>query len=458
MARTQNRLTAKQVENAKRPGMLCDGGGLYLQVHSASSKSWIYRFKRNGRARDMGLGAFAADDADVGLTLAKAREEAARWRKVHKDEGKDPIEERVALHAQEAAKKQSAAVRAVTFRDCAEQLIASHEASWKNEKHRAQWRNTLETYAYPILGDVPVADVDTALVMKVLEQPIEEDEGEALPLWRARTETASRVRGRIERVLSSAKARGLRQGENPAQWRGHLDALLPVRSKVRPVTHHPALPWARMPAFMGRLRERDGITARALEFTILTAVRTNETIGAAFDEFDLAAKTWVIPAHRMKAGQEHRTPLCSRAVAIVKEMAGTRLNDFVFPGTKRDSGLSDMAMLMLLRDLDASVTVHGFRSSFRDWAGESTNHPHDVCEAALAHTRKDKTHAAYQRGDLFAKRRKLMEDWAAFCDPPRKAKRKKRPPVSTEEPRESRDLAGLPIRKPTLREASDTNR
>ena len=261
---------------------------------------------------------------------------------------------------------------------------------------------------------MPVADVNTDLVLKVIE-----------PIWATTTETASRVRGRIERVLSSAKVRGLRDGENPALWRGHLAEILPNRSKIAPVEHHPALPYEDVSAFIARLRAKKGITALALEFTILTAVRTSEAIGAKFNEFDLAAKVWRIPGERMKAGQPHRVPLCDRAIAIVKALAATGLKDYVFPGLKRGEPLSDMAMLMMLRDMHPDITVHGFRSAFRDWAGEETNTPHDICEAALAHTRKDKAHAAYQRGDLFKKRNRLMWAWAEYCEPPVAARRRR---------------------------------
>jgi integrase len=298
-------------------------------------------------------------------------------------------------------------VRSVTFEKAAEELIAAHEVGWKNAKHRQQWRNTLKVYAYPVLGNLPVANVDTEAVLAVLK-----------PIWETKPETASRLRGRLEAVLSWAKARGLRSGDNPAQWRGHLDALLPKRTKVRRVKHHPALPYTEVPAFMAKLRARNGITPRCLEFVVLTAVRTGEAIGARFSEFDLAAKTWRIPGERMKAGAEHRVPISDRAVSIIKEMAKTRVGPYVFPGLKDGQPISNMAMLMMLRDMRPGITTHGFRSSFRDWAGEETSHPHDICEAALAHTRRDKSHAAYQRRDLLEKRRRLMAEWAAFCAGP----------------------------------------
>ena len=401
MARTINRLSDRAVQTKKTKGLYPDGGGLYLQVNSATSKSWVFRFKRDGRARDMGLGSFG----DV--SLGEARRRAAEARRL-RSEGRDPIVERGAQRAQERL----TAARSVTFRDCAEQLISSHEAGWKNEKHRQQWRNTLITYAYPVLGAIPVGDVSTDLVLKVLE-----------PIWATKTETASRLRGRIEAVLNWAKAREMRTGENPAQWRGHLDHLLPARSKVRRVVHHPALPYFELPRFIAKLRAREGITPRALEFTILVAARTGEALGAKFDEIDLKTRLWTVPADRMKARREHKVPLPFRAVAIVKEMAKLRLSEFVFPGAKRGKPLSDMALLMLLRDLAPGVTTHGFRSSFRDWAAEKTNTPSFVAEAALAHVVADKVEAAYRRTELLDRRRELMEAWARHCAPAKKGQK-----------------------------------
>jgi integrase len=273
-----------------------------------------------------------------------------------------------------------------------------------------------------MIGDVPVQDVDTDLVLRVLQQAVDGPGGKKAPLWNARSETASRVRGRIEAILDWAKARGMRNGENPARWRGHIANLLPKRSKVRRVRHHPALPYVGMASFMKALRARESISAHALEFTILTASRTNEALGARWTEFDLAAGLWIVPAERMKSAREHRVPLSQRAVAILSEMAAVRLNDFVFPGMKRKRPLSNMSLLMLLRGMEHElVTVHGFRSSFRDWAAETTNFPREVAEAALAHVVGDKVEAAYRRGDLFGKRRELMEAWARHCTPQTRA-------------------------------------
>jgi integrase len=401
------RLTAVAVKATKAPGLYADGQGLYLRVAPGGSRQWVYRFKADSRARDMGLGPVSA------LSLAQAREKAALCRR-QRLEGRDPIDARKAQRAAERS-------RSTTFQECAEQLITAHEAGWRNAKHRAQWRATLKSYAYPILGKLSVADVTTDLVLRVLQQPIAprgapNGRAKEAPLWNARSETASRVRGRIEAVLSWAKARGLRSGENPAAWRGHLDQLLPPRSKVRRVKHRAALPYGELPKFMTELRARGGVSARALEFIILTASRTNEGLGARFDEFDLEARLWTIPAERMKASREHRVPLSDRALAIVKEMAQTRRDAHVFPGTKKARPLSDMAPLMLLRELRPGLTVHGFRSTFKDWCAECTATPNFVSEAALAHVVADKVEAAYRRADLLAKRRELMQAWADYCE------------------------------------------
>jgi len=399
MANSINRLSDRAVRAKKARGMYADGGGLYLQVSANKSKSWIFRFKRDGRVRDMGLGGWPS------VSLADAREKAIEARR-HHSQGKDPISERDAA----LAKARIEAARSITFKTCAEKLIGSHEASWRNPKHRQQWRNTLKTYAYPIVGHLPVADVDTTLVLKIIE-----------PIWHIKPETASRVRGRIERVLSWAKARGYRQGENPAQWRGHLDQVLPPRSKVRRVVHHPALPYKRLPGFMTDLRAREGVSVFALEFTILTAARTNESLKATFDEFDPESRLWTIPADRMKGFREHQVPLSSRALAIVAKMSDQRINRYVFPGLKRNEPLSDMAMLELLRgfclvdDSGAGLTVHGFRSTFKDWANEVTTFPDFLSEMALSHISGDKVRDAYARAALLKKRRVLMEAWEAYC-------------------------------------------
>jgi integrase len=377
--------------------MYADGGGLYLQVTEGGA-SWIYRYMLNKRAREMGLGPVAL------FGLSEARAKALDARRL-RHEGIDPIEARKAARARERLD----AAKAVTFQECAEAYIKAHRMGWRNGKHTAQWEATLATYARPIMGALPVQAIDTALVLKVLE-----------PIWAAKPETASRLRGRIESILDWAKVRGYREGENPARWRGHLDKLLPARSKVRKVEHHAALPYDELPGFLVALREHQGFVARALEFTILTAARTGETMGARWNEFDLLDKTWTVPAGRMKAGREHRVPLSARVLAILQEMHAHRSADdgFVFPGGKPGKPLSNMAFLMHLRRTgrgDGDLTTHGFRSSFRDWVAERTSFPSEVAELALAHAVGNPVEAAYRRGDLFEKRRRLMQQWGTFC-------------------------------------------
>jgi integrase len=399
MARTIGRLTALKVDKAKRPGMYADGGGLYLRVTQSGTKNWVFRFMLNGRPRWMGVGPLHT------IGLAEARNRAAAFR-LQRHDGVDPIEKRRA----ERLEARLDAAKAVTFKECAARYIASHRAGWRNPKHAAQWQATLATYAEPVMGGLSVQAIDTALVLKVLE-----------PIWTAKPETAGRVRGRMESILDWAKVRGYRAGENPARWRGHLDKQLPARSKVRRVEHHAALPYAELPGFLVSLREHEGIAARALELAILTAARTGEVIGARWSEMDLVEKTWTLPAARIKAGREHRVPLPGRALAILQEMQPHRQADdaFVFPGGKNGRPLSNMAFLMLLRRMGLDdVTAHGFRSSFRDWVAERTRFPAEVAEIALAHTVSDKTIAAYNRSDLFERRRRLMAAWATFCTAP----------------------------------------
>jgi integrase len=391
-----SKLNAARLRTLTKPGTYGDGGALYLQVRGPENRSWLYRFKLHGKAHLMGLG--TVDD----VSLAEARDAAAAARKLVK-QGVNPIDQR------RAARAEGAAQASVTFTQVAEAYIAAHERSWRNAKHRQQWRNTLDTYADPILGKLSVAQVKVGDVMRVLE-----------PLWHAKTETASRLRGRIEAVLDYATARGWRAGENPARWRGHLDNLLPARSKVARVEHHAALPWREIGAFMAALAEEEGISALALRLAILTAARTGEVIGARWSEFDVGNAVWTVPASRMKAAREHRVPLSEGALAMLREMAKLRTNPkvdgFVFPGGKPGKPLSSMALLMLLRRMGrGGLTAHGFRSTFRDWCAEATNYPREIAEAALAHTLRDKTEAAYQRGDLMEKRRRLMADWAAYC-------------------------------------------
>ncbi|NPD68932.1 integrase arm-type DNA-binding domain-containing protein [Lichenicola cladoniae] len=380
------------------PGRYGDGNGLWLQVRDAHHRSWLLRYKFEGRARQMGLGPVEL------VTLAEAREAGLEARKLV-FKGIDPIDHR------KAAKVAKLEVQAVfTFQQVAERYIAAHEAGWRNEKHRYQWGATLKNLCYPVLGDKPVDQIDTGLVMRILDG-----------LWQEKPETATRVRGRIESILDYAKARGWRAGENPARWKGHLENLLPKRSKVAKVKHHAALPWLEMGSFMEKVRSAEAVSAWALEFTILTAARTGETIGARWSEIDVNAGSWTIPAERMKAGQEHRVPLSGRAIELLEQVTPFRTSDasFVFPGARVATGLSQMALIMTLRRLGhGHITVHGFRSTFRDWAAESTNYPREVAEAALAHTLRDRVEAAYRRSDLFDKRRQLLSEWEAFCARP----------------------------------------
>lgn len=393
-------LTPKDVEHKKKPGYYCDGDGLYLQVTSTGAKSWIYRYRLHERSREMGLGPVARDSAKKGRTLKDARMECRKW-SLFVDQGIDPIDERNRQYESnklEGGKK-------ITFAECAEKYIEAHAAKWKNVKHVAQWRNTLETYANTVFGALPVAEIDTALVEKALSA-----------IWKEKTETASRLRGRIESVLDWATVKKLRVGENPARWRGHLDMLLPKPSKVTKVEHHPALPYAHMSAFMVKLRKESGTAAKSLEFTILTAARTSEVIQARWDEIDMPGKVFTIPAVRMKAKREHRVPLSPPALKLLKDMAKRKESEWVFPSIRAGKPLSNMAMLQLLKRMKrADLTVHGFRSTFRDWAAEQTNFPRDVAEMALAHSIRDKTEAAYRRGELFEKRAKLMAAWAVYC-------------------------------------------
>jgi integrase len=380
-------LSVAKVNSLKERGFYADGGNLYLQVAPGGTKSWVFRYKENGRARDMGLGPLHT------VTLAEAREKALEQRKLRL-EGIDPIEQR--KHQRQAVAL--AAMKVTTFGTCVEQYLQTHDAAWRNERHRGQWRMTLTEYCKPLL-ELPVGAIDTDLVLRVLT-----------PLWKTRTETAARLRGRIERVLSWAKGRGLRDGENPARWNGHLDEMLAAPGKIAKKQHLAALPYVELPAFMSELRTRSSLAARALQFTILTAARTGETIGARWNEIDFEAKVWTIPAERMKAGRAHRVPLCDRAIAILRGLP--RHGERVFP-------LADVAaMLKLLRAVRPGFTTHGFRSSFRDWAAECTNFPRDVAEMALAHAIPSAVERAYRRGDLFQKRAKLMQSWADYCAKP----------------------------------------
>lgn len=400
--RTINKLTATRVNAIKKRGLHADGLNLYLQVSPTGSKSWLFRYMIGGKAKVMGLGPVHT------VTLAMARDKATDARRKLL-EGIDPLVDRKALRDARAA----GAAKLVTFKECAEKYIAAHRAGWKNVKHSAQWESTLKTYVYPSFGHLAVDVVDVGLVLKAVE-----------PIWAEKPETASRIRGRIESILDWATVRGYRHGENPARWRGHLDKILPARSKVAKVQHHPALPYADIGAFMAGLRAMEGVSPRALEFTILTATRTGETVGARWSEIDLTAKMWTIPWERMKAGREHRVPLPDRAIGILDALPRDEESDFVFIGERKGKPLSNMALLMTLRRMGRDdLTTHGFRSTFRDWAAEQTAYPNELVEMALAHAIGDKTEAAYRRGDMVEKRRRLMQDWTDYCARPAPAAR-----------------------------------
>jgi integrase len=368
MAQKINRLSARGLPGITKAGRHADGGNLYLVISPNGGRRWTFLYRWRGKPTEIGMGGAR----DVSLARARELATAARARLA---EGLDPRSVRNTAGA--------------TFGDVADLLVKSMESGWRNEKHKAQWKMTMQEYAKP-LRPLDVNAITTADVLAVLQ-----------PIWNVKAETASRVRGRIERVLDAAKAKGLRSGDNPARWRGHLDQLLPKRERLTR-GHHAALSYAAVPAFMARLRKREALAAQALEFCILTAARSGEVLGAVPDEFDIVTKVWTVPPERMKAGREHRVPLSDRALEIVTEMGGT----FDF---------SSMAMAMLLRRMEVDATVHGFRSAFRDWAGNETHFPREICEAALAHVIENKAEAAYRRSDALDKRRELMNAWADYC-------------------------------------------
>jgi integrase len=410
MARQRDRLTALKVGRLKAPGLYADGAGLYLQIKAAGARSWVFRYRMGGRKtpRDMGLGSAA----DVSLAGARLKADACRDAL---RAGIDPIDARKRADAAAALD----AAKAISFKDCATAFIASQKDGWRNSKHAAQWTATLEAYAFPSMGKLPVAEIGIEHVLKVLEQPCADLSGKPT-LWKGKTETASRVRGRIEAILDWAKVRNYRAGENPARWRGNLQHSLPKRGKVQKVKHHAALPYGEIGAFVQALRAKEGTAARALEFLILTTARTSEVTGARWREIDLDAALWTVPADRIKGGKLHRVPLSASAVAVLeaqfKAQGKAESDAFVFPGGKAKKPLSENAMLALLTRMKRDdLTAHGFRSSFRDWAAEQTNYPREAAEMALAHVVSDKVEAAYRRGDLFEKRRRLMDDWAKFC-------------------------------------------
>ncbi|MDR5771223.1 MULTISPECIES: phage integrase central domain-containing protein [unclassified Caballeronia] len=394
--RQLHKLNALKVSKESTPGYYADGGGLYLQISKSGSRSWIFRFSLAKRSREMGLGALAT------VSLAEARGLASECRKMLA-EGRDPIEVRNA-HRERAALEET---DSLTFKKAATDYIENNRASWKNAKHAQQWTNTLQTYAFPIIGKIDVRHVDTSMVVRVLQ-----------PIWAEKTETASRVRGRIECVLDYAKAIGKRAGENPARWRGHLDKVFPAEGKVHKIRHHPALPYAELPAFMRELRQREGVSARVLELTILTCARTTEALDLQPEELQLRNRLWIVPPARMKAKREHRVPMCDRAIELVQAaLDQPREGKYLFPGEKKGRPLSNMAMLNLLERMGyPDITVHGFRSTFRDWVADCTEYPDSIADMALAHVVADKTDAAYRRGDMLERRRRLMDEWAKFCN------------------------------------------
>ena len=383
-----HRLTARAVATLAKGGRHADGGGLYLKIDAGGAKRWTFMWMRAGRQREAGLGSVNA------VPLAKARDIAASFRAALA-EGRDPIEARQAARTERDGRK--------TFGDVGNAFLEAKTEGLRNAKHRAQWRRTLETYARPIWAR-PVDEIDTAAILEILK-----------PLWQSKPEQASRVRARIENVLDAARVQRLRSGDNPARWKGNLDKLLPSAKKLSK-GHHAAMPYRDVPSFVSRLREGEAISALALEFLILTAARTSEVLGAQLSEIDSAKKVWTVPAARMKAKREHRVPLSPRAVEIIERIAEIRSGDFIFPGQRLDRPLSNMALEMVLRRMKVTdATVHGFRSTFRDWCGEETHFPREIAEAALAHAVGNAAEQAYRRGDALEKRRVLMDDWAAFC-------------------------------------------
>jgi len=392
-----HKLSPRKVETAAS-GKHEDGAGLRLVVSPAGAKKWVLRYTINGKRREMGLGSLP----DVGL--AEARETASRYRKQAKA-GIDPIEQRQADKAAQLAEER----KGITFDECTREYLASKTAEFSNPKHKQQWANTLRDYASPIIGKLSVDDVALPHIVKILK-----------PIWQTKTETATRVRGRIELVLAWATVSGFREGDNPARWKGNLDAVLPKPTKLKKVQHHKAIEWEKIGEFVQALRNREESSARALEFLILTATRSGEVRGAVWDEIDLDAKTWTIPAERMKAGREHTIPLCDDALKLLEALSRSEENNYIFPSA-RGKMLSDVVLAKPLKAIEEDATVHGFRSTFRDWCAESTNYPNEVAEMALAHTIGNAVEKAYRRGDLLAKRTRLMDDWCKFINTPAKS-------------------------------------
>jgi integrase len=391
-------LTTKRVEREKRPGRYRDGHirGLYLQIGPTGGKSWLLRFERDGRERWLGLGPLDVVD----LKTARERARAARLLLL---DGVDPIDHRKAERAKLAAAK----AKLLIFREAAEQFFNQHEGKWKNAKHRTQFTNTLKQYAFPVLGDMAISDIGVPEVLRAIE-----------PSWHSKTETMSRVRGRIEAILDWATVRGYRTGDNPARWKGLLSQALPARGQIKKTNHHAAMPYAELPAFMIELRKREGVAARALEFGILTAARSGEVIGARWNEISFKDKTWTVPANCMKGGKTHVVPLSERAMELLGALPKEDGNDFVFVGARPGTALGAQALVQVVKRMHSEITVHGMRSSFRDGCSETTNFPNHICEMALAHAIPNAVEASYRRGNLLVKRKALMEAWSKYCTSP----------------------------------------
>lgn len=384
--------TAIQIKNLKEVGKYSVGDGLYVVIKKQGSKSWIYRYTVHGKQREMGLG--PTDE----VTLAEARDIASDNRRLIRN-GIDPIAKR----DQEMMRLRVETARTITFRECSLEFIESQRSAWSNQKHIKTWEGSLQKHVFPFIGDFPIKEVSKDLVVRVLK-----------PIWNSRTETASRIRARIERIISYASAMGYRTGENPASWKGNLDHIFPHQTKVAPVSHLPAVPIDETPEIFKALNGNDTVL-KALQFLILTASRTGQTIAAEWSEINLYEKTWIIPAERMKSRREHRVPLSTQALEILNSMSSRTQNRFIFPGRIGGRHISEMSFLMTMRRLGRSEVPHGFRSTFKDWASERTEYPNEVSEMALAHVVSNKVEAAYRRGDLFEKRRSIMQDWADFC-------------------------------------------
>lgn len=393
MAKRIHRLNALKVKQEKTPGWYADGAGLYLQVSPNSSKSWVYRYQMAGKERRHGLGSYP----DISLT--EARDAASACRKLVK-EGIDPIKHKKEYKLLNRLKSS----QGVSFKQCALEYIDLQKPGWKNQKHAAQWNNTLHAYAFPVIGHLPVSEVTHELVLEVLQ-----------PIWNHKTETASRVRQRIENILDFATVKKLRQGDNPARWKGNLDKILPKRTKVQKVKHFAAMPYKNLPSYFKHLDKINSTSAYALAFTILTIARSSGTRYATWDEIDMKSRVWILPEERMKAEKLHRVPLSPEAITILRKVKKLSHGEYVFEGIKPPKPISDSAQLNLLKKSHPDLTVHGFRSTFRDWCAEMTAYPREVAEAAMAHSIKDKTEAAYQRGDIFEKRKKLMDAWGKYC-------------------------------------------